>query len=264
MSRVALPRGNKSYTFGFNGQMMNNEVKGRLGDSYTAQFWEYDSRIGRGWNWDPKPTVGISPYSAFMNNPIGFTDPLGDTSFVGTATDDIVKVGTKEYTREELTSKLIGDWNKISELKLSVDGGLIINNGIETNKGVSMKARNEILGLLNHTDHILIDFSTASSQTTADGGALDNKLVVLHPAEVEANIKGTSVGINNKTFGYGMMALHEICHTTNHNGMPRSRETMSSFGKIDDSDKFGNEIRTELTTATGTQWGQRLSYTAPL
>jgi hypothetical protein len=80
LSRVALPSGNKNYSFGFNGQMMNNDVKGGLGNSYTAQFWEYDSRIGRRWNLDPKSTVGISKYSTFANTPIIYSDPLGDTT----------------------------------------------------------------------------------------------------------------------------------------------------------------------------------------
>ena len=78
MSRVNL--NGKSYRFGFNGQETNNDVKGGLGNSYTAQFWEYDSRIGRRWNLDPKPVDGISAYSSFFNNPNLFKDQLGDTS----------------------------------------------------------------------------------------------------------------------------------------------------------------------------------------
>ncbi|WP_165761310.1 hypothetical protein, partial [Niastella koreensis] len=79
MSRVALPNSNVPYKFGFNGQEMNNDVKGGLGNSYTAQYWEYDSRIGRRWNLDPKSSVSISEYSVFNNCPILFKDPLGDT-----------------------------------------------------------------------------------------------------------------------------------------------------------------------------------------
>lgn len=55
----------------------SDEIKGE-GNSYTAQFWEYDPRIGRRWNLDPKPTAGISEYSAFNNNPIFYSDPLGN------------------------------------------------------------------------------------------------------------------------------------------------------------------------------------------
>jgi RHS repeat-associated protein len=83
ISRAALPNNGQTYRFGFNGQEMNNEVKG-LGNSYTAMFWEYDSRIGRRWNLDPKPTPGISEYSVFNNNPILLNDVLGDTSKLGT------------------------------------------------------------------------------------------------------------------------------------------------------------------------------------
>jgi RHS repeat-associated protein len=76
-SRVSLT--GKGYRFGFNGQERSDDIKG-FGNSYTAQFWEYDSRIGRRWNLDPKPVTGISEYSAFSNNPILYSDPLGDTS----------------------------------------------------------------------------------------------------------------------------------------------------------------------------------------
>ncbi|WP_207513814.1 EndoU domain-containing protein [Longitalea luteola] len=62
------------YRFGFNGQEMNNDVKG-LGSSYSSQFWEYDSRLGRRWNIDP--IYKNSPYEVFGGNPIAFSDPSG-------------------------------------------------------------------------------------------------------------------------------------------------------------------------------------------
>jgi RHS repeat-associated protein len=69
------------YRYGFNGQEKDNETNAS-GDSYTALFWEYDSRIGRRWNLDPKPAVGISQYATFSNSPIRFADPLGDTTTI--------------------------------------------------------------------------------------------------------------------------------------------------------------------------------------
>jgi RHS repeat-associated protein len=65
------------YRYGFNGQEMSNEIKGE-GNSYTAEFWEYDPRVGRRWNMDPKYIAGESRYAVNGNNPIIFTDPLGD------------------------------------------------------------------------------------------------------------------------------------------------------------------------------------------
>jgi hypothetical protein len=68
----------KNYRFGFNTQEKDDEVYG-AGNLNTAQFWEYDTRLGRRWNVDPKPNISISPYAAFANNPIIFSDYKGDT-----------------------------------------------------------------------------------------------------------------------------------------------------------------------------------------
>jgi hypothetical protein len=64
-----------SYRYSMNGQERSSELNDNL---YTALFWEYDSRIGRRWNLDPKPTFGISEYATFENNPIVNMDILGD------------------------------------------------------------------------------------------------------------------------------------------------------------------------------------------
>jgi RHS repeat-associated protein len=66
--------GDSSYRFGFNGQEMSNEIKGGEGNSYTAEFWEYDPRIGRRWNVDPVTKENESPYAVMGNNPIWNVD----------------------------------------------------------------------------------------------------------------------------------------------------------------------------------------------
>jgi len=71
-----------SYRYGFNGQERTTEINSD-GNLYNARFWEYDSRIGRRWNLDPKPNISISPYSTFANNPIWRSDILGDSSSPG-------------------------------------------------------------------------------------------------------------------------------------------------------------------------------------
>ena len=65
------------YRFGFNGMEMDNEVDG-LGNFNTAEFWEYDTRLGRRWNLDPINTPWESLYLSFSNNPIFYIDPKGD------------------------------------------------------------------------------------------------------------------------------------------------------------------------------------------
>jgi len=73
-----------AYRFGFGGQLKDNEVYGSEGTSYTAEFWQYDSRTGRRWNLDPKPNLSISPYATFALNPILVNDANGDTIHVTT------------------------------------------------------------------------------------------------------------------------------------------------------------------------------------
>ncbi len=69
------------YRYFFNGQEADNEVYGE-GVSLTADFWQYDTRLGRRWNADPVFKEYESPYACFAGNPVWFTDRFGaDTAF---------------------------------------------------------------------------------------------------------------------------------------------------------------------------------------
>jgi hypothetical protein len=61
--------------FTFNGQERYDEINVGL---YTAEYWEYDARLGRRWNVDPKHYAWESPYSVMGDNPISRTDVKGD------------------------------------------------------------------------------------------------------------------------------------------------------------------------------------------
>ncbi len=69
------------YRFGFNGQEEADDIS-EIGSHTTALFWEYDTRLGRRWNLDPKPNIAISSYSSFTDNPVFFNDILGDSAAV--------------------------------------------------------------------------------------------------------------------------------------------------------------------------------------
>lgn len=73
----------EKYRYGFGGQEKSDEIKGE-GNSYTAQFWEYDPRVGRRWNVDPILKPYESSYASFANNPIWITDRLGNDSVLYT------------------------------------------------------------------------------------------------------------------------------------------------------------------------------------
>lgn len=79
--------GTNDYRFGFNGQEKDDEIYG-AGNSTTAEFWQYDARLGRRWNLDPKPKLSESPYATFAGNPILYVDHLGDTARVAWSETD--------------------------------------------------------------------------------------------------------------------------------------------------------------------------------
>ncbi len=139
------------YKYGFNGQEKDNEIYGR-GNSYTAEFWQYDARLGRRWNVDPVVKYWESPYTCFSGNPVWFVDPNGaDTSFAENetraqfietyenVTKEIEKFDTKidykltkwhdkGYTRESINKRMSRQIERLNnqrsqllELKASFD-----------------------------------------------------------------------------------------------------------------------------------------------
>jgi len=66
------------YRYAFNGMETDMEVSGN-GNSYTTQFRQYDPRLGRWKSLDPLAGKfpNQSPFCAFDNDPIYYTDPLG-------------------------------------------------------------------------------------------------------------------------------------------------------------------------------------------
>ncbi|MFN8154660.1 MAG: hypothetical protein U0Y08_10240 [Bacteroidia bacterium] len=49
------------------------------GNHYTALYGEYDTRLGKPWNEDPRPNPLISNYAILANNPIINSDLLLDS-----------------------------------------------------------------------------------------------------------------------------------------------------------------------------------------
>jgi hypothetical protein len=63
-----------AYSYGMNGQMRERET---FEGAYSADFWGYDSRLGRRWERDPLAYPWQSPYATFNDNPIVYADPFG-------------------------------------------------------------------------------------------------------------------------------------------------------------------------------------------
>ena len=98
------------YRFGAaSGQEKDNDISG-IGNSYTAEYWHYDSRLNRRWNIDPafaqKPWM--SSYHSFSNKFISNIDPNGANdghwiTSTGTSIGDDGRDDNNLYTVESST-----------------------------------------------------------------------------------------------------------------------------------------------------------------
>ena len=107
--------GRTLYRYGFNGQEKDNEIYGE-GQAYTAEFWQYDARLGRRWNVDPEIKPWQSSYVALSNNPILMIDPFGDDDIFNKKGEFIKRTNT--VTNNILIMDQNGKTSLLSQTKL--------------------------------------------------------------------------------------------------------------------------------------------------
>jgi len=66
-----------AYRYGHNGQEKEDEIAKGIN---SAEYWMYDSRLGRRWETDPIVKPWESPYATFSENPIFYSDPTGENA----------------------------------------------------------------------------------------------------------------------------------------------------------------------------------------
>jgi hypothetical protein len=116
-----------------NTQEKDNEIYGE-GNSYSAEYWQYDARLGRRWNVDPKDVPSFSPYSCFANNPLWFSDVAGDSavdSKLISAPDGTSRLIGSTVTQTEDKQYLITPQNNVQ--KWNNEAGLYINESVLAN-----------------------------------------------------------------------------------------------------------------------------------
>jgi RHS repeat-associated protein len=142
------------YRYGFNGQEKEKEINE---NSTSAEYWIYDSRIGRRWNVDPKPNVSNSVYSCLANNPIWFSDPDGDTAAVRVKNQEYRYVGNQWINAKTRDVIKVSDVNKkwarqlmlnYSELNSIKDYSLVTNkiNNSTTTVLLGKRKESETMG----------------------------------------------------------------------------------------------------------------------
>ncbi|MCK7560224.1 hypothetical protein MKQ70_37075 [Chitinophaga sedimenti] len=100
---------NPENRYKFNGIELNSDFDLY---SYEARYRNLDPQIGRWWQIDPKPSVGISPFASMDLNPILNSDFLGDTSVPAKPVPVWYQVnrdaGTNQYQPSPLVSNSSG------------------------------------------------------------------------------------------------------------------------------------------------------------
>jgi RHS repeat-associated protein len=123
--------GTGEYRYGFNGQEKSDEINN---GSYTAEFWQYDSTLGRRWNRDPVVKVFQGSYVAFKNNPMFYVDPNGDTEYYNKSGKWIGTDGNiNDKSRIVVTDKSIR-----KEILTNTKQGLYYEKAIETDSKIEV------------------------------------------------------------------------------------------------------------------------------
>lgn len=172
------------YRFGFNGQEKDDEITGVPGAHTTAMFWEYDTRIGRRWNLDPKPNPCISQYATFALNPIWFSDPLGDTlriqgdkKFIAQTNENIEKIRATDLGAELLaqlesskkTYNITEAMNKFgAEFEPTRGGGDVDYDPTPWRDELEGGAYNGLIGLSHELNHAY-DYDVGNIKVNKDG-----------------------------------------------------------------------------------------------
>ncbi|MBI1289487.1 MAG: hypothetical protein GC178_18115 [Flavobacteriales bacterium] len=144
--KYSFEKARRSYVFGFQGQEKDDEVAGN-GNSYTAEFWQYDTRLGRRWNLDPKGHPSFSFYSAFSLNPIMYSDPLGDTTKFANKSGQVlvdVEDGSDDVYVVADQQKFLKDYEKVAKSGDYKDADA--NKQIGEKHGVLIKDYAKLLG----------------------------------------------------------------------------------------------------------------------
>ncbi|MCO5254176.1 MAG: hypothetical protein M9892_07435 [Bacteroidetes bacterium] len=173
-----------NYSFGMNTQEKEDDV---FEGAYSAEYWMYDSRLGRRWNNDPRPNPSISVYACFRNNPIWFSDIYGDSidvKFNQVLDDDGNPTGVINV-EVTYTGKVLNNSSEEVDMSKVISGiesefkRIIENKNIEFGNGItwnitSVNVNMELVTSMdevNPSDHLLVfvDEVHSSKQGNAIG-----------------------------------------------------------------------------------------------
>jgi len=235
------------YRFGFNGQEMDNEVFNNPSTSYTAEFWQYDSRIGRRWNVDPVVKPWESSYATFSDNPIWFSDPNGDNA--GVPPQDYVDNGDGTATRTKDDGST-WSYRKDSDGNWVEDGGNMPQlSDVEVIAEKTQKSKNHVWSSMNMYSGNNLGKGVHMAKY---GNGLDPWQEKVHQ-QFMAGIHGMSAGLN---ISLAVPAVVMAAPLYGQLGMPTLQSltatNFTSFGSIGWG--FGSGLVNTLTQAHSNSW----------
>ena len=199
--------GEDAARFGFNGKENDNEVKGE-GNAIDYGARMYDARIGRFLSVDPLAARGpqFSPYSAFFNNQIIFTDPDGrwpiygkDGGYLGEdgkyeKGKDLAFTGTATYDKK-------GNISGYENLSQFTDN----HTQFQT---ISNIVKHE--GITNDANEYLWVAHTANNAANASGKSLYSKLMSGYSSVGKADKTALSISDNSTTAKYARAGVIDV------------------------------------------------------
>ena len=92
------------------------------GNLNTAEFWEYDPRLGRRWDVDPVVKSYEASYVAFSDNPLIYVDPTGKNKDWYETRDDNGGIVQKEFKddHDETITKEGKAWTNIGATQVEM------------------------------------------------------------------------------------------------------------------------------------------------
>ena len=186
------------YRFGMNGQEEDDEIYGD-GNSTSAEFWQYDARLGRRWNVDPVTKEYESPYSCFGNNPILIIDINGADSTIYVSKQNYNgkhEIDDSDLKKFNKSLKEMLKKNKLEFYKIEyVDQKKEDLDPTDINLIIYFKADNSEYGKSTDANNAYVNIYKFSMRKTFNGWILENEARVI-----------------NNFRGMARSASHEIVH----------------------------------------------------
>ncbi len=240
-------QGATSYRYGFNSQEKDDEVYGVAGSLNSAEYWEYDTRLGKRWNVDPVVKVWESPYATFNDNPILKADTNGEDAKAETSSEDGGgggNSGSCETCPRKPNPKPGGNDNienmdktpKFEPVKpktyikaeseVQRDNNIQYTNFVETDNSTFFKvplvgsaaqagyraAHGEYSGAAKSLGMALIEGGTFSSITTSEGFLMGSVPYTLK-SDLRVSLVASEKALTNQTFRYSTIAPNTLMKT---------------------------------------------------